>query len=386
MKDPRNFPRQGGSAAVIVAITLVVLAGFGAFAVDLGYLKWKRGQMQAAADAGALAGAAALLSFGTNTNQITAEAVAYGQANVLSNDHPGMAVRDQDVTVNTGSLGFVEVTAGLTAGRGNAVALFLGPVLGKNIADVSATSRAALYCATNSHCLKPWTIPTKFTWNDNADPEKKYNGNGKLDTKSPLEMATVAVQGYSDSDVGTQVVLKQGDPHDTIAPGEFNPIDFPPANKGTPVPGGDEYRTNIAGCTGSSNTDVGVGDWLKTEPGNMTGPTKQGVQDLMTQDPGAHWDSSTQSIVGSKMSDPLSSPRVALIAFYDPRDPPTSGRDTLQIYQLGAVFIEGVSGGGDVTARFIKSMASSPSPDPSGPCGTLFGVGLVRDSSRTPAN
>ncbi|WP_243310505.1 pilus assembly protein TadG-related protein [Fundidesulfovibrio agrisoli] len=385
MKDSRKFPRQGGSVAVVVAISLVVLAGFGAFAVDLGYLKWKRGQMQAAADAGALAGAAALLSFGSNTTKIAAEAVAYGQANVLTTDKPGMAVRDQDVTVNTVGNGFVEVTAGLTGDRGNPVALFLGPVLGKNLADVSATARAALYCVTNSRCLKPWVVPTKFTWNDAADSVKQYKNNGLLDTKSAPEMASIQVQGYSASDVGTQIVLKYGDSKDTIAPGVYNPIDFPPVNKGNPIPGGAEYRTNISGCLGSSNTDVAVGDTLQMEPGNMTGPTKQGIEDLIKADPSAKWDTSTQSIVGvdSKYGpDPLNSPRVGMIAFYDPRESPSSGRDSVKVYQLGAVFIEGMDGKGDVTARFIKAMASSPAPDPAGTCGTLYGVGLIRDSSR----
>ncbi|WP_243368267.1 pilus assembly protein TadG-related protein [Fundidesulfovibrio soli] len=381
MKEFQTDTRQGGSVAVVVALALVVLAGFGAFAVDLGYLKWKRGQMQAAADAAAMAGAASLVSFGTDTAKISAEAVNFGQANVQAADSPGAAVRTQDVTIDTVA-GYVEVTAGLTAARGNPVSLFLGPVLGKNFADVSATARAAIYCVTNSRCLKPWVVPTKFTWNDLADPAKKYNNNGKLDTKSNLEMASVNVQGYSEADVGTQIVLKQGDPQDTIAPGQYNPIDFPPANRGNPVPGGNEYRTNISGCTGSSNSDVSVGDFLKMEPGNMTGPTKQGIEDLIASDPGAHWDSATKSIVGSNQTDPLNSPRVGMIAFYDPRDPPSSGRDTVKVYQLGAVFIEGINGSGDVTARFIKDMATAPSPEPAGNCGTLFGVGLVRDSSR----
>jgi hypothetical protein len=382
MKAQPSSSKQNGAVSVVVALSLIVLAGFGAFAVDLGYLKWKRGQMQAAADAAALAGAAALVAFGADTARIVSEAVTYGQANVLAKDNPAAAVRDTDVKIDRTGQGYVEVTAGVTSDRGNPVNLFLGPVLGKNFADVSATARASIWCATGSHCMKPWAIPTKFTWNDKADPNKKYNGNGKLDVASPLEMASVSVQGYSAADIGTQIVIKQGDPHTTIAPGEYDPIDFPPTNKGKPIPGGSEYQTNIAGCAGSNNTDVAVNDYLQTEPGGKVGPTKAGLNDLIAQDPGAHWDTSTQSIKGSTQTDPLSSPRVALISFYDPRDPPTSGRDSIKIYQMGAVFIEGVSGAGDVTARFINALAQSPTRDPAGRCGTLFGVSLVRDSSR----
>lgn len=382
MKKQPSSAKQNGAVSVLVALALIVLAGFGAFAVDLGYLKWKRGQMQAAADAAALAGAMAKVSFGTDTAKIVTEAVTYGRANVLATDNPILAVRDEDVTINTTGLGYVEVTAGLTTARGNPVSLFLGPVLGRNLADVSATARASIWCATSSHCMKPWAIPTKFTWNDNADPDKKYNKNGKLDVKSALEMATVTVLNYSAADIGTEIVIKQGDPHTTIAPGEYDPVDFPPTNKGRPVTGGSEYQTNIAGCTGSSNTDVGTGDYLQTEPGGKVGPTKAGIADLIAQDPGAHWDTSTQSIAGSKFTDPLNSPRVAIISFYDPRDPPTSGRDSIKIVQMGAVFIEGVDGPGNVTARFINALAESPTHDPGGTCGMLFGVSLVRDSSR----
>ena len=77
--------------------------------------------------------------------------------------------------------------------------------------------------------------------------------------------------------------------------------------------------------------------------GEMTGPTKQGMARLLYQDPYAHWDSATQSIQGSLFPDPMASPRVAIVAFFDPRQPPTSGRNSLFVHQMGAVFIEGVN-------------------------------------------
>ena len=51
---------QRGVSVIIVAIVLVVLIGFAALAVDLAYLFAARNELQNAADAGALAGAAAL--------------------------------------------------------------------------------------------------------------------------------------------------------------------------------------------------------------------------------------------------------------------------------------------------------------------------------------
>ena len=46
---------QRGSVAIIVALSLLILLGFGALAVDLGYVMLVKNELQNAADAGALA-------------------------------------------------------------------------------------------------------------------------------------------------------------------------------------------------------------------------------------------------------------------------------------------------------------------------------------------
>jgi hypothetical protein len=66
---------QKGVTAVIIAICLVMLIGFIALAIDVGHLSVARNELQNAADAGALAGAAELYtdngqSVNTNANQI----------------------------------------------------------------------------------------------------------------------------------------------------------------------------------------------------------------------------------------------------------------------------------------------------------------------------
>lgn len=123
------------------------------------------------------------------------------------------------------------------------------------------------------------------------------------------------------------------------------------------------------------------GDELQLEPGNMSGPTRQGLSALLADDPDAYWDSGTNSIKGSAFGDPTNSPRVALITFYDPRKPPISGRNTIFVHQLGAVFIEGVDGRGNVQARFIRAVAKSPKSLGAG-AGLLAVAKLIPDSSR----
>ncbi len=60
-----------GAIAVLAAIFIIVMLGMVAFAVDLGYISMVKTQLQSAADAAALAGAAA-----TNLSQAESRAAA----------------------------------------------------------------------------------------------------------------------------------------------------------------------------------------------------------------------------------------------------------------------------------------------------------------------
>ncbi|HWK08951.1 MAG TPA: hypothetical protein VNR64_02790, partial [Vicinamibacterales bacterium] len=77
--------------------------------------------------------------------------------------------------------------------------------------------------------------------------------------------------------------------------------------------GGDDYRWNIGNC---NTTVYKPGDLLTQEPGNMEGPTVQGIQELIDRDPGAQWDTSTNTVVNSAFGS--HSPRVFPIPLYDP--------------------------------------------------------------------
>jgi Flp pilus assembly protein TadG len=72
--------QEKGAVAIIVALSLLVLIGFGALAVDLGYVMMVKNEVQNAADAGALAGAGDLyLNNGTAVNP-AANQTAYDMA------------------------------------------------------------------------------------------------------------------------------------------------------------------------------------------------------------------------------------------------------------------------------------------------------------------
>lgn len=378
--------QEHGSMTVIMGLSLAVVMGFAAFAVDLGYLYVKKSQLQQAADNAAMAGASALVSQRGDLAAVRAVVLDYARSNLDDMDVPTSAVTDGDISFHTqGALGAapdqVEVTVRRTLERTNPVSLFFARVLGADNADLMATARAGVVPVCSSRCVKPFIIPAKFDWDDEATGSgSKYSNNGKLDVDSPEEMASVNVTGYGEEDVGTPVILKYGDPGDTMVPSQYSPVDFPPVNKGVPVTGASEYRANIGGCDGSNFTLVELGDELYLEPGNMTGPTNQGLKDLLDEDPFAYWDDSTKSVQDSSFEDPLASPRVAVVAFFDPRTPPTSGRNSLVVYQLGAVFIENQSKPGEIRARFMNAVARSPEPG-EGDC-LLFIPRLALDSSR----
>ena len=126
---------------------------------------------------------------------------------------------------------------------------------------------------------------------------------------------------------------------------------------------------------------VEPGDKLQTEPGNMSGSTRQAVLAMISEDSGAYWDSAGKSVKGSRFKDPLLSPRVALIPFYDPLYPPTSGRTYVKVSQLGAVFVESVDSKGNVKGRFIRAVPYSPKVSGGG-YGMLATAMLFPDSSR----
>jgi hypothetical protein len=123
------------------------------------------------------------------------------------------------------------------------------------------------------------------------------------------------------------------------------------------------YRRNICSCN-SSIIDLDT-EYL-IEPGNMVGPTFQGVQTLIDQDPDAYWDEQSNSVVSRYGMD---SPRVVTVALFDPGEITRPGRQYLRFNNFARIFIEEQPTRQDpVTGRFLFYVP---------------GVGNTRDGSTT---
>ena len=206
--------------------------------------------------------------------------------------------------------------------------------------------------------MRPWAIPDK--WIENTDPpwdftdtyDRRYHSGPQAGQLIPLPRDDYVPpstsgpgSGYSlPADVGLAVTLKAGNPNQSLSPGLFFPIDLPRAGGG-PFTGGDKYRENIATC---SSVSIPIGTWLTFEPGNMVGPTQQGVNALIGQDPNAYFDTGTNTVQNScAPSCATYSPRIVAIPIFhtDVFDAgQTTGRVDILIVNILGFFVEQMQG------------------------------------------
>ena len=239
---------------------------------------------------------------------------------------------------------------------------------------LAVCSAATNATAQNAICLKPWTIPDKWTerhdddspahdWTD-GDTFQTVDSHGNTlsdpDVYIPLNSRDyTGYTGFTRSDSGRLITLKIGDPHDGMKAGWFYAIDI-----GTAGGGGNAYRTAIATC---HETPVLMGSSLQPLSGMLSGPTVQGVADLINLDPDAKWDP-LKGVINSCAPSPSCgsvSPRLVAIAVFDPERFESSlinsGQPWLVITNFIGVFIDGVVGG-KVTGYITPITMNNPQP------------------------
>lgn len=346
---------------VFVGMGFMAFLAATTLAIDVGMFMTARSQAQNSADAGALAGAVALVFNDYNDRSAGGPAVMSALGAARQNDvidFP-VSVEPADVTFPTdpsGEPNRVRVNVFRSTVRGNPVATLMGQFFGVASADITATAVAEAVPANAATCVKPWAIPDKWIesqtppWDPNNDDFDLYNNNGTpLSNPDVYYPATSPdYTGYQPSplgpDYGLQVVLKPGNPNQAISSSHFFPIAM---GNNT---GGDWYEENIFDCF---NGIVEIGNQIPVEPGNMTGPTTSGTETLINRDPNAYWDDAQRRVV----SNYTPSPRVVVLPVFDPvvyENSRQHGRQDIEVANLVGFFVEDMVGN-SVVGRVVPT-------------------------------
>ncbi|MFQ5529985.1 MAG: pilus assembly protein TadG-related protein [Gemmatimonadota bacterium] len=354
---------ERGAALMIAAGSMVALVSAVALAVDVGMLTVARTESQQVADGAALAGASALIESPDNADYATALAREYAGQNRIRRAVPD--VRAEDVAVDLVNRR-VTVTVRRTADRGNPVGTFFARIFGVNSVNITTDATAQASFAGGVNCLLPLTVPDRWfeaggPGNDPDDYNPEFGDQYVpwMDTSTdPPTHNTETFTGYTEDDIGTQFTIKSNSANGGMNPSWYYPW-RPPGQSG-----GDDYRTNINSCVDPSITYF-IGQTVDTEPGNMVGPTKQGFQDLIAQDPHAVWNESLACVtdasaaLSTEASSCRSSPRIRPVPMFDPREQPEPGSKPFQFSNFAGVFIEGIQGKNFI-ARWIGYRGLAP--------------------------
>lgn len=277
--------QERGSAAVVAALAITVVMGLGAIAVDVGNLYLNRTRLYNISDAAALAGVQDLPG---DSVQALANARTYAAQNGKSSDTVVPTVVNDSYGNNT--------MLSVTVTRN--VPYYFAHIFNIMPANqtLSATSKAKISPIIKAAHIMPWGIVKQ-----NFIYGQTY------------QLKEGAGSGYN----GNYGALALG---------------------GT---GASVYRNNIE--NGYSGV-VQVGDWLTTEPGNMSGPTSQGVSYRVGLDPSATFDTVQKG-----------SERIVTVPIISELG--DNGRTEVQIVGFAAFFLEGVGGQGNnnyVYGKFLE--------------------------------
>jgi hypothetical protein len=307
---------------VFIGMGMMAFLSASMLAIDVGMLMTSRNQAQNSADAGALAGATALVFNNYDdrspSGPAVTHAIAAAKANAVMGEDVSVEVTDVEFPLDpAGEANRVKVTVHRTGGRGNAVSTLIAQFFGMATADIAATATAEASPANAMTCVKPFTIPDKWIekgsppW-DGLDTYDAFNNKGvplaNPDVYIPADQP--GYTGYNQESNRGQLLEIRAATGNNITVSFYFSLSIGGVEGG--LIGGAAYEWNIGHC----NTSImHWGDPLIQEPGAMAGPTIQGADMLIARDPGAYWDNGSKTVKGSAFS---TSPRIFPIPLYDP--------------------------------------------------------------------
>jgi hypothetical protein len=414
MRIRLGLGNERGASVVILAVSLFAMLGMAALAVDIGMLLKVRTDAQRAADAAALAGAAEFLNGDPilMREEAADSAWKYAGRNYVGwqgIDTTGPIVTDSGTRriINTPEAYIQSIPDSQKVRvwiRRAGEPTWFGNLLGVDRVTVTGRAVAQAVNAGTGKCVKPFAMADIWddvdddidpvneledigpgqgpnsgeTWDWNKTDGDHYRrwqdsrpeatgietGYGSAHRNNSVAKEDLATGTKYWNDYGRPIVLKKSNPQQTAAPGFFQPWVLP----GT-EPGAQGYRANISGCNPNPimvNAEYSLdptadNSAYDNKPGNMIGPTKQGMDDLIDLDPDACWAETADPNHSGWTSgevrkrDPNnandktnctvaypnweSSPRVAIVPLFDPEQLGT-GRTQLKFNNLALIFVE----------------------------------------------
>lgn len=161
----RRINSEAGQALLLMALSMVILCGFTGLGIDMGYLRYMKRQMQAAADSAALAGAAEV-GYGDVTSAADADAANNGFTNGVN----GAAITVYNPPTsgpNQGNTKYVEVLLSQQQPT------FFMKLLGVNSKMVS--TRSVAYSGISGACI--------YSLDPSETSAFVVNGNANLSTQ-----------------------------------------------------------------------------------------------------------------------------------------------------------------------------------------------------------
>lgn len=283
---------EQGSALVMAAIVLVTVLSFLALGIDLGVVLLNRWQLANAVDAAALAGVQELPGSAWNAR---ARALEYGMRNHLQEDE--MTV---DVSVAQGEVG-------VTAKR--IVDLFFAPLLGVRNVPLQVRAKARTGPVSGIGGVVPLSVQeNNFVY-----------GEQYLLKEGP--------HSSENCECGEQQGRRQGN---------FGPL----ALGGR---GANNYRDKLKN---GYNQVIHIGDVVETEPGNMAGPTADGIA----------WRLSQPNAAGCTFENANANcPQYVIVPIISNYE--KGGRGPVTVIGFAAFFLEGTTRHGSdsyVVGRFLQ--------------------------------
>ena len=313
---------ESGMSYVFIGMGMMAFLSASMLAIDVGMLMTSRNQAQNAADAGALAGATALVfndyDDRTPAGPAVTHAIQAAKANSVMGADVSVDPSDVEFPLDpSGEANRVKVTVYRTAGRANPVSTLVAQFFGMETADIVATATAEASPANAMTCVKPFTIPDKWIENQTAP----WDGNDTYDAFDnkgvPLANPDIYIPadqpgytGYNQESNRGQLLEIRAATGNNITVSFYFSLSIGGVDGG--LIGGAAYEWNIANC---NTTIMHWGDPLIQEPGAMAGPTIAGADDLIARDPGAYWEDGSKTVRGSSFA---VSPRIFPIPLYDP--------------------------------------------------------------------